>query len=70
MVRIKPKINHKKITDMKKILWMMVLAVGLMSCGASRLSPEERAARKAAIEENAKKAIADQNFRINDNNIL
>ena len=55
---------------MKKILWMMVLAVGLMSCSASRLSPEERAARKAAIEENAKKAIADQNFRINDNNIL
>jgi len=28
---------------MKKILWMMVLAVGLMSCGAARLSPEERA---------------------------
>jgi hypothetical protein len=50
---------------MKKVLLMMVSALLLMSCGASRLSPEERAVRRAAIEENAKKAIADQNFRIN-----
>ena len=57
---------------MKKVLWLMVCAgmmmvcvVMMVSCGAARLSPEERAARKAAIEENAKKAIADQNFRIN-----
>lgn len=50
---------------MKKVLLMLICAVMLMSCGAAKLSPEERAARKAAIEANAKKAIAEQNFRIN-----
>lgn len=50
---------------MKKVLLMMVCAVMMVSCGAAKLSPEERAARKAAIEENAKKAISEQNFRIN-----
>lgn len=50
---------------MKKVVLMMVCAVLMMSCGAAKLSPEERAARKAAIEQNAKKAIDEQNFRIN-----
>ena len=57
---------------MRKVLWMMicagmmmVCAVMMVSCGAAKLSPEERAARQAAIEQNAQKAIAEQNFRIN-----
>lgn len=50
---------------MKKVLLMMVCVVMMVSCGAAKLSPEERAARQAAIEQNAQKAIAEQNFRIN-----
>ena len=57
---------------MKKIL-SLVLCAGIIascammmvSCGISKLTPEEKAARKAAEQERVKEAVIGRHFRIN-----
>ena len=57
---------------MKKILSLVVCAgiiascaMMMVSCGISKLTPEEKEARKAALQERVKEAVIGRHYRIN-----
>ena len=52
---------------MKKIIIMMMAALLVAACAT--LTPEEKAAREAAVKEGVKTAVASQKFKINVNSV-